>query len=166
MLAVQLARLAGAQWVAAVDIVEERLQLASQMGADVTINARLVDPLVELRKETGGSGVDLALELAGNGQTRRQALGALRPGGTAIYLGLGGGEAELNFLPVVNRELNLRGSYGYTDGDFSQAIRLISGRKIRADGWVHAASLVEGVGLFERMAAGSGDWVKVVLVPR
>ena len=82
------ARLRGASCIIAVDGVEERLAIARQMGADVTLNFREVDVVEEMLKLTGGRGVDAAIEALGTQLTFEQALRVLKPGGALSSLGV------------------------------------------------------------------------------
>ena len=65
LLAVQIARMAGAEMIAAVDTIDNRLALAKQFGADATFNARTCDPALEIKNLTGKKGVDAAIEISG-----------------------------------------------------------------------------------------------------
>lgn len=82
------ARLRGAGLIIAVDGVDERLEMARKMGADVTLNFRQVDVVDEIRKLTGGRGVDASIEALGLQQTFEQALRVIKPGGTLSSLGV------------------------------------------------------------------------------
>ena len=82
------ARLRGAGMIIAVDGVDERLAMAKQMGADVTLDFRKVDVVEEILKLTGGRGVDSAIEALGLQQTFESALRVLKPGGTLSSLGV------------------------------------------------------------------------------
>lgn len=65
LLAVQIARLNGAETIFAVDTIPNRLELARQFGADAIFNAREVDPAVEIKRLTDKKGVDVAIEISG-----------------------------------------------------------------------------------------------------
>ncbi len=82
------AKLRGASCIIAVDGVDSRLEIARQMGADVTLNFRNVDVVDEILKLTGGRGVDAAIEALGTQLTFEQALRVLKPGGTLSSLGV------------------------------------------------------------------------------
>ncbi|SDN71901.1 Threonine dehydrogenase [Halomonas shengliensis] len=82
------ARLRGAGLIIAVDGVDERLEMARKMGADVTLNFRQVDVVDEIRKLTGGRGVEASIEALGLQQTFEQALRVIKPGGTLSSLGV------------------------------------------------------------------------------
>ena len=88
MSAVQLARAFGAVEVFAVDIREESLGLAARYGA-VPVNAGAVDPVQEIRRLTGGRGVDVAVEMLGMPATMRQAVRCLGAMGRAVIVGIG-----------------------------------------------------------------------------
>jgi alcohol dehydrogenase, propanol-preferring len=99
-LAVQYAKIAGAR-VVAVDLVDEKLELARELGASYTINATKVDP-VEALKELGG--VDAAISTTVSPKAFEQAYGGLKRGGTLVFVGL---PAD-NFieLPIFETVLN------------------------------------------------------------
>ncbi len=82
------AKLRGASTIIAVDGVNQRLQIARQMGADITLNFNEVDVVEEILKLTGGRGVDSAIEALGLQSTFTNALRVLKPGGTLSSLGV------------------------------------------------------------------------------
>lgn len=82
------AKLRGASMIIAIDGVNERLAIARQLGADVTLNFREVDVVEEILKLTGGRGVDAAIEALGTQATFESALRVLKPGGTLSSLGV------------------------------------------------------------------------------
>lgn len=82
------AKLRGASLIIAIDGLEQRLTIAKQMGADVTLNFREVDVVDEIMKITGGRGVDSAIEALGQQATFEAALRVLKPGGTLSSLGV------------------------------------------------------------------------------
>lgn len=82
------AKLRGASTIIVVDGVEQRLQIARQMGADVTLNFNQVDVVEEILRLTGGRGVDAAIEALGLQSTFESALRVLKPGGTLSSLGV------------------------------------------------------------------------------
>ena len=99
-LALQYARIAGAD-VVAVDVVDEKLELAKKLGARYTVNSRLEDP-VEAIKKLGGA--DAAISVAVSPKAFEQAYGSLRRGGTLVFVAL---PAD-NFiqLPIFETVLN------------------------------------------------------------
>jgi propanol-preferring alcohol dehydrogenase len=87
MSAIQLARAFGALQVLAVDINPTKLELAEQYGA-VPVNASQHDPVAEIRRLTGGKGVDVAVELIGLKKTMEQAVQSLAVLGRAVMVGI------------------------------------------------------------------------------
>ena len=83
-MALQYAKIAGAT-VVAVDLVDEKLELAKQLGADYTVNGRAEDP-VEAIKKLGGA--DAAISLAVSPKAFEQAFRSLRRGGTLVFVAL------------------------------------------------------------------------------
>jgi threonine 3-dehydrogenase len=67
LFAIAVARTAGASAILATDVSDYRLDLAKRMGADFVFNPQKTDPEI-IREQTGGDGVDTALEMSGNPQ--------------------------------------------------------------------------------------------------
>lgn len=86
------ARLRGAALIIGIDPVPERLEMSRRFGANVTINVREQDPVAEIKKLTGGRGVDVAIEALGRQETFENALRAVRPGGVLSSLGVYSGK--------------------------------------------------------------------------
>jgi S-(hydroxymethyl)glutathione dehydrogenase / alcohol dehydrogenase len=85
--AIQGARIAGANKVIAVDLVDSKLEMASQLGATHTVNGSGGDAVEQVKELTGG-GVDFSFEAIGLKQTAEQAFNMLRNGGTATIIGM------------------------------------------------------------------------------
>ena len=66
LLIVQALKAAGCETIYAVDVDDDRLELAKQFGASEGFNAKQVNPTEEIRKLTGGVGVPIALEAVGS----------------------------------------------------------------------------------------------------
>ncbi len=110
MSAIQLARAFGALEVFAVDINEEKLRLSSLYGA-IPVNARLVDPVAEIRKLTKSKGVDVSLELIGLPLTMRQAVQCLGVMGRVVIAGLSDKPLEIDtYRELIGNEVEIIGS--------------------------------------------------------
>ena len=83
-LAIQYAAIAGGR-VVAVDLIDEKLELARELGAEFTVNAANEDP-VEAIQKLGGA--DQAIALAVSPRAFEQAYGSLRRGGTLVFVAL------------------------------------------------------------------------------
>jgi alcohol dehydrogenase len=86
------AKLKGASLIIGVDTMHDRLEMARRFGADVTLNARNGDAILEIKALTDGRGVDVAIEALGQQETFENALRAIRPGGTLSSLGVYSGK--------------------------------------------------------------------------
>ncbi len=84
------AHLLGAGLIIAVESVPARQELAKHFGADVIVDFTKVDAVEEIRKLTGGDGVDTAIECLGAQITFENCVKATRPGGTIANVGYHG----------------------------------------------------------------------------
>lgn len=84
LMAAQLAKVAGASWVAAIDPIERRCLAAEAHGADVVFDPREVDVGLEIKKVTGKLGVDVAMETSGSAQAMYDAMRSTRYQGTVV----------------------------------------------------------------------------------
>jgi threonine dehydrogenase-like Zn-dependent dehydrogenase len=91
------AKLMGAAVVIGVDGDDDRLAMARKMGVDVVLDYRQVDLVDEIRRLTGGTGVDVAIESLGTQTTFENALRVLRPGGTLSSLGVYSGKLQVPY---------------------------------------------------------------------
>lgn len=89
------ARLRGASCIIAVDMLDRRLGVSRDLGADIVINARAEDPVATILELTNGRGVDVAIEALGTQPTFEAALRVIRPGGTLSSLGVYSGKLTL-----------------------------------------------------------------------
>jgi NDMA-dependent alcohol dehydrogenase len=85
---VQGARIAGAATIVACDLLDSKLAFAREFGATHTVNAGRADLVVEVRALTAGRGADYAFDAIGGEKTTLQILDAIRPGGTAVIVGM------------------------------------------------------------------------------
>lgn len=91
------AKLMGASLIIGVDMDPVRREVALRMGADVVIDPSAVDVVEEIKRLTGGVGVDVAIEALGLQQTFESALRVIRPGGTLSSLGVYSGKLEMPY---------------------------------------------------------------------
>jgi len=96
LMAVPVARAAGASRVIAVDVNAARLDLARRLGADECLSAREEDWPERVKKLTDGRGVHVVLEMSGAQPAIRGSLEAMRNGGTMAVLGLPSGDVSLD----------------------------------------------------------------------
>jgi len=120
-LALQYARIAGGR-VVAVDVTEEKLELARELGAEFTVNAATTDP-VEAIQALGG--VDKAIVLAANPTVCEQAFASLKRGGTLVFVALPKDNAmELPIFETVLNGITVIGSIVGTRVDLREVFEL------------------------------------------
>ena len=163
-----LAALAGgAQPVIAVDLAEDKRQMALSLGAHHAIDPSAPDALERLRDLTDG-GVDLAVELAGSTAALRFAWDATKRGGTTVTAGLPNPADELAIpaAALTVSEKTLRGSYVGScvpKRDIPRfAALMMAGRLPIEKLMTHRITLDQINEGFERLAAG--DAIRQVIV--
>jgi threonine 3-dehydrogenase len=88
LMAIGIARAAGAAMLIATEVIPYRIDLARAMGADLVLNPRETDVLTEISTRTQGTGVDVLLEMSGNPSAIHEGFSVLRRGGYAALLGI------------------------------------------------------------------------------
>ena len=120
-LAVQYARIAGAS-VAAVDLVDSKLALARELGAEHTVNAVTEDP-VEAIQALGGA--DQAIVLAVSPRACEQAFRSLKRGGTLVFVALPADNVmHLPIFETVLQGITVTGSIVGTRVDLAETFQL------------------------------------------
>lgn len=161
------ARLAGADPIIAIDRVPEKLELARSQGATHVVDvAAEVDPAGAVHALTGG-GVDHAFEVIGRPETIRLAWDAIRPGGSAIVVGLApmGVEASVPAIEFL-LDKSLKGTY-YGSGDPAAELPELAGLALSGD--LDLARVVSHVVPLEGIAEAldrlrSGEGARTILV--
>ncbi|SKC95349.1 alcohol dehydrogenase, propanol-preferring [Chitinophaga ginsengisegetis] len=148
-LAVQYAKAMGLH-VAAIDVAEDKLALARNLGADLTVNALHDDPGTYLKKETGG--MHGVLVTAVSPIAFKQGLSALRRRGTIALNGLPPGSFDLPIFDTVLNRYTVRGSIVGTRKDMQEAISFAVEGKVKAT--IHAAKLEDINTVFDQMKKG------------
>jgi S-(hydroxymethyl)glutathione dehydrogenase/alcohol dehydrogenase len=161
------ARLAGAGTIVAVDRRPEKLEHALRRGATHAVDGSESDAAAEIVALTDG-GVDHAFEVVGASATMRLAWDALRPGGTAVVVGLAPRGVEVS-LPAIEflSEKSIVGSY-YGTGDpvatLPGLVDLVqAGRLELADMVSHLIDLDGVADAMERLRRGEGDRSVIVI---
>jgi 6-hydroxycyclohex-1-ene-1-carbonyl-CoA dehydrogenase len=160
---VQIATALGAR-VVAVDLAPDKLAWATKLGAAAVVNPTEVERLDKaLRKLTGG-GADVAFEVVGKPTTQEQALGALKTGGRAVFVGYSPDAMTLNSGRVMFRELEVVGSLGCRPVDYARAIEMVRQGQIRLTELVtHRYPLDEINEALDTLRSGAA--IRVVVTP-
>jgi succinate semialdehyde reductase (NADPH) len=124
---IQLARAFGAAPVVAIDVRDDKLEAARELGATHVVNGAREDVGARIRELTDGRGVDVAFEALGRPETFVQAASIVRAGGRAVMVGIApaGATAPVEITPLVRRGVSIVGSYGAsTRADLAEVIGL------------------------------------------
>jgi len=97
---IQGARLAGAERIIAVDMVQTKLDLARQFGATDVVNAGQTNPVAQVQTLTGERGADVAFEVIGLAATIEQSMQMTRRGGETVLVGVPRLDVTLNVNPA------------------------------------------------------------------
>lgn len=163
---IQVLRWAGAKQIVAVDLADNRLALARELGATHTLRSDACDVPAEVAKLTGGQGADVAFEVVGVSPTLNLALATLRRGGSAVLVGNLAPKTEFPLQAVVTKEITLFGSCS-SAGEYPLCLDLIAQGHVRVEPMISAvAPLSDGVAWFEKLSAKDGaKYMKVILAP-
>jgi L-iditol 2-dehydrogenase len=138
LMTLQAARAYGASVSIAIDLMENRLELARKLGATYTINAAKEDVVETIREITNGEGVDIAFETAGTGATVALTVDVVRRGGTVVLVGLGAQDVvPLNVIKMVIEEIRIVPIHRYANV-YERAIPIV------AEGKVDLKSMITG----------------------
>ncbi len=165
LLILQILKLRGAQNVIVSDKSDYRLDIAQKLGADFTLNPQREDVLSRIRDITTDAMADIAIEAVGTQPAVSDALNALKSHGTISWVGLAQPVIEINMHKIVTAELNIRGSFLYTENDFINSLRLIESHQVETDPIISmSVKMEEGVEVFERLKKNKeGRIVKAIL---
>lgn len=131
--AIMIAAAAGAN-VVAVDIDNEKLELAKKVGAQDVINALETENVPEAIKNTTGRGAHISLDALGSQETCFNSVACLRKRGKHIQVGLMTGDHQQPKVPmdqVVANELEIIGSHGMQAFRYIEMFEMISSGKLK-----------------------------------
>lgn len=140
--------------VIAVDVADEKLELAKSYGAEFVVNARTEDPVESIVNFTNG-GAHGVLVTAVHPQAFGQAIGMARKGGTIVFNGLPPGDFPAPIFDIVFKGLTIRGSLVGTRQDLEEALDFYARGKIHPK--VTECNLEAINDVFESMRKGGID---------
>jgi propanol-preferring alcohol dehydrogenase len=165
--AVQLARTFGALDVYAVDIKPGKLRMAEGFGA-IPVNAAETDPVAELRRLTGGRGVDVALEVIGLPLTMQQSVASLAKFGRAVIVGVTDKTFEVApYSQLIPTEAEIIGSSDHLAQELPILIELARRGGLDLSGVVTDTLPLDADAINQAMdrLEDFGDNVRVVITP-
>ena len=126
----------GLSKVYVVDIMQNRLDKALELGAAQVINGKEQDAVEMVNRLTGGRGADLVIETAGTEATSRQAVHIAKKGGTIVFVGYSkSGEITLPMSLALDKELTFKTVFRYRH-IYPLAIDAVSSGKVNLKGIV------------------------------
>lgn len=164
----------GCTKVIAVDIFDEKLELAKTLGADLVINGKTTDVVKAIQNYTGGKGVDIAIELAGSKLTQPQAVLAVSKMGKVVYCGISYDDLLLPnqaLNAILRGELAILGSWNSSIAplpinEWESALKFMNSGKIQVKPLIsHRVRLEDCQSVFEMMFYKKEVFTKVMFEP-
>jgi len=146
--AIMIASALGAQ-VVGVDITDEKLRMAREVGATATLNATTVPDIVEAVRELSRGGVHVSVDALGNPEVCFNSISSLRKRGRHIQVGILNTEHRHSPIPmdrVIAHELEILGSHGIQAFEYGRLLEMIAAGKLHPEKLIgRTASLEEGI---------------------
>ena len=138
--------------------IAETNPLRRKMLEDIG-NMRAYDPRDEAMDKKQ---IDIIIDAVGSGVTRKVASQLIHPGGTIVHIGLQDSELGLDTRRLTLQEIKFQGTYCYRNGDFAEALALLSEGKISGRGWAEVRPLDDGAQSFVDIHEGNAP-PKIIL---
>ncbi|HAQ19850.1 MAG TPA: galactitol-1-phosphate 5-dehydrogenase [Prolixibacteraceae bacterium] len=165
LLCIQALKAAGCARVIAVDQVDEKLEIAQELGADLTFRSTDPELIQQILNETESRGADITFEVVGIELTVNLAINCTRKGGTVTLIGNLTPEVRIPLQKVVTRQLKLQGSCA-SAGEYPLCLEMIASGTIKVDRMISkVAPLEEGNEWFQRLYNKEAGLMKVILKP-
>ncbi|ARK23016.1 alcohol dehydrogenase AdhP [Sporosarcina sp. P26b] len=136
--------------VVAVDIADEKLELAKKLGADMTVNGKNEDPAEAIQQQIGG--VQAAISVAVSKVPFEQAYRSIKRGGTLVAVGLPHDELPIPIFHTVLNAITVKGSIVGTRLDMKEALDFAARGKVKAQ--IETAPLSEVNTVLDKMEKG------------
>jgi len=162
LFAMQAARIRGAATLVVMDVREERLAFAKQLGADVIIHSGQGDPAEALRRATGRP---VVLEAVGLEQTVQLALRLTKLGGNLTLIGNVTPAVQVNLQQIISKEVTIRGSAAIA-GEYPACLNYIAQGRLQAKPMIsRRMPLSQGQAAFDALHHQEPGLMKIVLQP-
>jgi len=170
LIMLQVAKAMGASPVIVTGVTKDktRLELASSLGADVTVDIEKHSLTKRVQELTGNQGLDVVMETAGSPEAIKQGLKIVRPGGRLVVSGggiIGGIKVELDTYDLIVKEVDILGEITHIWSSWRRAIKLVSEGKVKLKPLIsHVLPLSKWEEGF-RLADSGGEVLRVALYP-
>ena len=165
LLTSQVVKAAGAKVVVlGTDADEARLEMAKQLGADLTFNVQQDDTLTLIQEMTHGLGADVVFECSGAAPSAQHCLSLVRRRGRYAQVGLFGRPIAWDLEQVCYKELSVSGSNATVPSAWRKALALLASGQVRTDLLIsHTFPVTEWRHAFDIFERREG--LKIVLTP-
>jgi len=168
LIILQLSKIFGVKEVIITDILNSRLKLAKELGANYAINVKEENLIKWVYNTFGRDGIDKVFECVGGDQsiTINQAINLTRKGTKIILIGVFKRSLPVEINLIQDRELEILGSLVYTSSDFFEAINLLYTKKINVNKLISKILPLERVEEAIRMLVEEKErYIKIILKP-
>jgi L-iditol 2-dehydrogenase len=162
---VQLLKHYGAVPIYAVDVLENRREIASKLGADITADPKSEDVPKTILDGTFGRGVDYAIVATGNPKAIEQAFSSVRKGGKVVLFGAParGALISLDVSRLFLNETNFQSSYSTSETEMRIALDLIGSKRITPSELITHRLSLDRIAEAFRLAEDGREAVKVII---
>lgn len=164
LLALAVVKARKAARIIVVDLSDNRLAKAKEMGADYIFNSGKVDAVEEIKKLTDGLGADVSIEAVGSTAPVKTAIDCLRPESDCVWIGNSAKNITLDMQSVVTRGIKIHGTYTYSHDDFGATLYEYREMGIPTDDILsRTLPLEEAAEVIELLANGDDKYVKTMI---
>ncbi len=156
MLAAQLLRTTGTRRIIVSEPVIDRQEIMRPLADAVVTPESLLGRVYEM---TDGAGADISVDAVGTSGSRPDSIRVLRPGGSAVWIGMHEQTATIPAFDVVVGERRAFGSFAYTNADFSSALGLLESGLLEPSVSHRSVPLAESGVVFARLLDGATDGI-------
>ena len=174
LFAIQYAKIAGSKEIIAVDVLDEKLDLARKAGADIVINSTKADAVEAILEATQGRGTDVVIDFSGIPSAQLQSIRSASKMGRVVFLGISHKGLDLTEKDVdliMRKQLDVRGSWNsFTDPfpgpDWTDSLELFEKRGLTASDIIsHRLTLEEVPEIFRRIRKEKFFFSKLMIYP-
>ena len=163
---IQATRAAGASQIIAIEPAEARRNFALKAGATTALDPGTQDVVEEIKKLTGGLGVDCAFECVGAEAPLKTALGSIRKAARVVVVGIFEKPALTDYFDAVFFDKSIIGTFGYSE-QFKVTIALLADGRLQAEplitGRIKVDDLVEKG--YEELLTHKDRNIKIIVSP-
>ncbi|MDO4288472.1 MAG: galactitol-1-phosphate 5-dehydrogenase [Eubacterium sp.] len=174
LFAAQYAKIYGASKVIAVDVWDQKLDIAKKVGADVVINSMKEDAVEAVKKATDGKGANIVIDFSGAPAAQKQCLLMASKMGKVVFLGISHKGLDLSEKEVdtlMRSQLSLIGSWNsftapYPGKDWTESLKGFDEKGMTAKDIIsHRLPLNEAPAVLKKIAEGGYFYNKVMFYP-